>query len=229
VSALAESPVHRLEGAVFDLNGTLVDDIRFHFEAWRGLCRELGRDMDEAMFQSFNGMKNEDIFPGVLGRAVGQDELERLSRTKEERYRALYGPHLSPLRGAEALLSRLREGGMRLAVASSAPAENRAMVLGGLGWEGRFDAVVVAEGLRGKPHPDIFLAAAEQLDLPPAACVAFEDAPNGVRSAAAAGMLVVGMTTNNPAEDLLAAGARFTAADFESLPAELRAALPGAP
>jgi beta-phosphoglucomutase family hydrolase len=215
-----------ITGAVFDLDGTLVDNIRFHFEAFRKLATRLGLVMDEATFQSFNGLKNEDIFPRFLGRTLTRAESEALSDEKEAAYRALYAPVLVAHRGAPELLDRLRRAGMKLAVASSAPPANRAMVLDGLGWNERFDAVVASEGLRGKPAPDIFLAAADRLGVEPAACIAFEDAANGVQAAAAAGMLVVGVTTNVPAVSLVAAGARFTIADFVTLPAELDAMLP---
>lgn len=220
------APLAAVHGAVFDLNGTLVDDIRYHFEAWRELASELGVVMDEATFQRFNGMKNEDIFPGLLGRPLPPEELTRLSRAKEERYRAIYRPHLAPHVGAEPLLDRLARAGVRLAVASSAPPENRHMVIEGLGWSARFDSVVAAEGLRGKPAPDIFLAAAERLGVAPGACVAFEDATNGVRAAVAAGMAVVGIATNVAEDELVAAGARWVARDFAALPPELDALLP---
>jgi HAD superfamily hydrolase (TIGR01509 family) len=213
-------------GAVFDLDGTLVDNIRFHFEAFRALATRLGLVMNEATFQSFNGLKNEDIFPRFLGRTLTRAESEALSDEKEATYRALYAPELVAHHGADALLDRLRAGGMKLAVASSAPPANRKLVLDGLGWNERFDAVVASEGLRGKPAPDVFLAAAERLGVTPDACIAFEDAVNGVQAAAAARMLVVGVTTNVDAATLAAAGARFTIADFVSLPPELDAKLP---
>jgi beta-phosphoglucomutase family hydrolase len=217
----------RVEGVVFDLDGTLVDNIAFHFEAFRALAERHGLAvMDDATFQSFNGLKNEDIFPRFVGRELTREEIAALSDEKEATYRALYGPKLAPHRGAVELLDRLHAAGIKLAVASSAPPANRAMVLGGLGWSTRFDAVVASEGLRGKPAPDIFLAAAERLGVAPAACVAFEDAANGIQAAAAAGMIVVGISTNVSAAELARAGARFTAPDFASLPPELVAMLP---
>ena len=182
--------------------------------------------MDEATFQSFNGLKSEDIFPRFLGRALTRAEIDALSDEKESTYRALYEPKLAPHRGATELLDRLRAAGVKLAVASSAPPANRSMVLDGLAWSERFDAVVASEGLRGKPAPDIFLAAASCIGVAPTACVAFEDAANGIQAAAAAGMIVVGITTNVSAAALVDAGARFTATDFLSLPAELDAMLP---
>jgi len=202
---------------IFDLNGTLIDDIRYHFEAWKTLAERIGFEMNEAVFQSMNGLKNEDIFPKLLGRDVDPETILALGKEKEERYRTLYRPHLAPLRGAPELLARLRAAGVRLAVASSAPIENRAMVLEGLGWTHTFDAVVASEGLRGKPAPDIFLAAARTLGVLPSECLVFEDAVNGVLSAVAAGMTVVGITTNVPRDELLAAGAVRAFPDFVSL------------
>jgi beta-phosphoglucomutase len=218
-----------LSGAIFDLDGTLVDNIRFHFEAFRALAARLGLVMDERTFQSFNGLKNEDIFPRLMGRTLTKAESEALAAEKESTYRGLYRPKLAAHHGAQSLLDRLRSAGVKLAVASSAPPENRRMVIDGLGWSTSFDAVVASEGLRGKPAPDVFLAAAQRLDVAPADCVAFEDAVNGIQAAAAAGMLVVGVTTNVAAEVLTTAGARFTIADFVTLPPALEALLPRDP
>jgi len=215
-----------VRGAVFDLDGTLVDNIAFHYRAFDELAKRLGVTMTPAIFQSYNGLKNDDIFPGLVGRALDRAELDALAREKEETYRELYRPELALHRGAGELLARLHRAGVRLAVASSAPPENRAMVLDGLGLRARFDVVVASEGLPGKPAPDVFLAAAERLGIAPAACVAFEDAANGVQAAFAAGMTVVGVTTNVDAETLTAAGAHFTVADFETLPPALDALLP---
>lgn len=217
--------VKKLRGVIFDLNGTLVDDIPFHREAWAMLAKKLDVPMNESIFQSFNGLKNDDIFPRLLGRDVGPALIEALGREKEEHYRALYRPHLAPVRGANELIARLRAAGVKLALASSSPPDNRAMVLDGLAWNETFDAVIVPEGMPGKPAPDIFLAAAKALDLPPSACLVFEDAWNGVTAASTAGMAVVGLTTNVDAEVLLRGGAVTTIADYTALPDDLDALL----
>jgi beta-phosphoglucomutase len=206
--------------AIFDMDGTLVDNMRFHVQAWVALSRGLGIDAPAERFErEFAGMRNEELLPALLGRPVAPEELAHLAERKESHYRELYAPHLAPLRGARELLSRLREAGFGLAVASAAPRANRTFVLEGLGLRPHFAHVVGAEDVtRGKPAPDLFLAAARALEVEPSACVVFEDAVNGIRAARAAGMLAVGVTTLTPDAVLREAGAHWIIDDFASLP-----------
>lgn len=206
------------------MDGTLVDNMRFHARAWIELVAELGLTglTLETFERDFAGRKNAEILRTLLGDQVDEQEVERLSWQKEERYRALYRPHLRPHDGLEPFLDDLSRRGVALAVATAAPSGNRALVLDNLDLTRRFARVIGAEHApRGKPAPDIFLAAAAALELPPAACVAFEDAILGVRSAVAAGMTCVGITTVLPAEALVDAGASFAARDFVEAAARL--------
>ncbi|PTL84148.1 HAD family phosphatase [Vitiosangium sp. GDMCC 1.1324] len=220
-----------LSAAIFDLDGTLVDNMRFHVQAWVALSRSLGIDSPAERFErEFNGRRNEEIFPALLGRPVAPEELTRLADAKESHYRQLYAPHLTPLRGARELLARLRGAGLRLAVASAAPQANRAFVLDGLELRPFFSQVVGAEDVkRGKPAPDVFLAAAKALEVDPATCVVFEDAVNGILAARAAGMYAVGVTTLMPAEVLREAGAHHVIGDYASLPEAFEQLLFGTP
>lgn len=213
----------RPQAVIFDLDGTLVDNMRFHIQAWVAMARSLGIELAaERVEREFNGKRNEEIFPALLGRPVPPEELTRLAEEKESHYRQLFAPHLAPVQGARELIVRLREAGLGLAVASAAPRANRSFVLDGLGLRSHFAHVIGAEDVkRGKPHPDLFLAAAQALGVDPAACIVFEDAVLGVRAARAAGMLAVGLTTLTPAEVLREAGADWTMEDYRALPEAL--------
>lgn len=208
-------------GVIFDLDGALVDDGRFHFEAWSMLARKIGVALSESVFHSFNGLKNEDVLSHLLGREIGPALAEVLGREKDDHYRALYRPHLAPVAGANEFLARLRSAGTKIALATSSAAENRALILDGLGWSAAFDAVVVAEGLPGKPEPDIHLGAANALGVPPSECLVFDATWNGVKAATRAGMSVIGVTTNVEADVLLRGGAAHTIANYTELPANL--------
>lgn len=206
-----------LRGAVFDLDGTLVDNMRWHARAWIALARAHAKDSRsdleiESFIYAHAGMKNEELIPLLL---PGASEVAAFSEEKEALYRKLYAPHLAPLAGLLPLLDALQARGVRLAVASAAPLANRDFVLDGLALRPRFQAVVGAEhARRGKPAPDIFLAAAEKLGVAPLECIAFEDAPKGVQAAVAAGMPCAAVTTTSSGADLRAAGARWVAPDF---------------
>lgn len=206
----------RFRAAVFDMDGTLVDNMTFHARAWLVLMAQLGVTglTLETFERDWAGRKNAEIlrelFPGI-----DDAEVRRLSDEKEVCYRACYAPHLRPLAGLEAFLDGLARDGVPLALATAAPPENRTFVLDGLGLASRFAHVIGAEHApRGKPAPDIYLAAARALDLPPAACLAFEDARNGVLSAVAAGMTCVGVTTVLDEAELREAGAAIVLDDF---------------
>lgn len=218
-------PALDVDGLLFDLDGTLVDNMRFHIAAWIETAHALGRELTaERVMREFAGRRNVEIFPRLLERPVVGDELSQLSEAKEARYRELFSPHLRPVEGAVELLDACARAHIAVAVASAAPRANRDFVLDGLGLRARFSAIVGSEEVaRGKPAPDLFLEAARRLGVDPADAIVFEDAPLGITAAVAAGMRAVGLTTVDDADSLRAAGAIATAPTFAALPPEVRA------
>ena len=216
-----------IEAAIFDLNGTLIDDMRAHGRAWSAVVRELGVEVPAERFeQELAGMKHGETFEAVLGHKLPDDEVSRLAQRKEALYREIYRPELRLVSGARELIERLRARGVRTAIATAAPHANRDFALDGLGIRPLFDAVVGEEqAARGKPAPDLYLAAARALRVAPSRCIVFEDAINGVRAAVAAGMRVAAVTTATAADKLRQAGAEFTIPDFAHLPPALDALL----
>jgi HAD superfamily hydrolase (TIGR01509 family) len=206
----------RARGFVFDLDGTLVSNMALHAEAFARFAeRHALPALTPEMRARLDGKRNSDIFPILFGRALEADHLSRLAGEKEELYRALSRGRLDPLAGIARLLDRLDAHGLPAVVATSAPAENVVHTLEELGLAGRLARVVRSDEVpRGKPHPDVFLAAARLIGVAPGECLAFEDAPAGIRAARAAGMACVALTTS------------YTMADFEAHDAVPDVALP---
>ena len=193
---------------VFDLDGTLVANMELHAQAFAEFMARHGLPpMDDAQRARLDGKRNTDIFPELLGRDLKGEELIALSDEKEALYRALSRGRLVPLAGLERLLAILAANGIPVAVATSGPAENVRHTLAELGLAGRITGIVRGDQVpRGKPEPDIFLAAAERIGVPPGECLAFEDSPSGVAAARAAGMVCVALSTSFSVGAFRAAG-----------------------
>jgi HAD superfamily hydrolase (TIGR01509 family) len=202
------------------MDGVLVESEPFIAEAAVRMLAEKGVTVRPDDFRPFIGM-GEDRFLGGVAEARGVAlDLPRDKARTYEIYLDLIPGRLEPLPGVAEFIARCRGLALRLAVASSA---DRVKVEGNLRElglpAGTFDALVVGEDIaRKKPAPDIFEEAARRLGLAPSACLVIEDAISGARAAKAAGSRCLGLTTSFGAEQLVAAGADWTAATLAEAP-----------
>jgi beta-phosphoglucomutase len=206
-------------GFVFDVDGTIVDNMPFHVRAFEMFTERHGiPPLTKEKRARLDGMRNREILPILFDRPLAEDEILRLAEEKETVYRDLSRGRLVPLPGLLPLLDAADRKGIRVALATSAPEKNVRHTLSELGLFERLTRVVRSDTVpRGKPFPDVFLAAAQTLGVPPAECIGFEDAPAGIRAVRAAGMPCVAVTTNFSAAELVAhdAEADHVVADFE--------------
>jgi beta-phosphoglucomutase len=188
---------------IFDMDGTIVDNMAFHTDSWLAFFERRGKRYDaEAFFRETAGAQGREILRARLGPDIPDDEIAVLGQEKDALYREMYQPHLRTIQGFEGLVDQAGNRGVKLAVATSAPPANIVFTLDGLDIRRHFDTVVGAADVKqGKPHPDVFLKAAEKLGVAPADCIVFEDAPLGVEAARRAGMRAVVLTTTLPASD----------------------------
>lgn len=187
-----------LKALLFDMDGTLVDNMHCHDQAWVKLFAEEGVEIDlSTFFSKTAGMKNPPILRMFLGEDLSDEECERLAVKKELLYRELYADQRTPHAGLMELLDACDAEGIKLGVATSAPNVNIDFILDGLDLRKRFQAVTGAADIEnGKPAPDIYLKSAEKLGLDPKECLVFEDAPMGVESARRAGMPCICLSTS---------------------------------
>src|SRR5271166_3006555 len=160
-----------MTGAVlWDLDGTLLDSEEYHWRSWRDTMAAIGRPITRDQFLATFGLRNDEILPRWLGAGATLEDVARVSVEKEQLYRKLLREGgVGPLPGAAEWVRKLNAEGWKQAIASSAPRENVDVVLEVLGLGSFFQAVVSAEDVTvGKPDPQVFLIAAERLDVPPA-------------------------------------------------------------
>lgn len=203
------------KGAIFDLDGTLVNTIGLHEKAWKELFQKYGIALTDEELKEQSGKKNT-FFISVILKQRKREGLspEKLSDEKDEiviENLRKEPPHY--FHGVEKLLKLLKENGTKLALATSAT-QKTAVFLGGSLFT-FFDALVFAEDVNyGKPSPEIFLKAAERLALKSEDCIVFEDATSGIEAAKAGGFLCVAKD-NNLGQD--ASRADFVIKEYNSL------------
>lgn len=217
-----------IRGVIFDMDGVLCDSEAFICEAARRMFAErYGLEVGEEEFVPFVGA-GENRYLGGVAEAHGiRLNIESDKARTYEIYLEIIKGRLGPLPGAVSFIANCRELGLKLAVATSA---DRVKMDGNLSEIGlrpeTFDVRVTGTDVHHKkPHPEIFMRAAEQLGLSALRCLVVEDAPNGVRAARAAGARCLGLTTSFSAEELASAGARWTAPDLAQVPGDFLAKL----
>ncbi len=180
-----------LGAVIFDLDGVLVDSEPVHWRASQRLFAP--HHLAEAEYARFIGVAVEPYMEWARERFGLDDAADRLVERYEEAVTAeIEAAALPPLDGARELIEASRARGLRVAVGSQSIAAWVKATLRSAALDGLFDAVVSGDEVeRGKPAPDVYLLAAERLGVAPERCVAIEDSPAGLQSAAAAGMLVV--------------------------------------
>lgn len=181
-----------MKGAIFDMDGLLLDTERLYQESWMEMAKQFGQTPNPAFPAAVSGASGQGVleiirryYPAVDPCAFRAGCIRRVDEILDRQ-----GPPEKP--GVRELLGLLRARGLKIAVASSSARERILSNLRRVGIAAAFDAVVSGqEVLQGKPEPDIFLLAAERIGCPPERCYVFEDSVNGVRAGMAAGCVTV--------------------------------------
>jgi beta-phosphoglucomutase family hydrolase len=181
---------------IFDMDGVIVDSNGMHRASWEAFNRRYGLETTEEMHQRMYGKRNDQIVRDFFGDAISVAEVDLRGRAKEQLYREMMAGRAEEflVPGLRGFLERHRD--LPMAVASNAEPENVAFILDELRLRPFFRVLVDGHQVHNpKPHPDVYLRAAELLQIDPADCIVFEDSHSGAAAAVAAGMRVVGLRT----------------------------------
>lgn len=187
---------------LFDLNGTMIDDMNYHINAWHRILNELGANISLERTKEECYGKNYELLERIFPNRFSEEEKFNMSLEKEKQYQQYFRPHLRLIDGLDKLLKTSYEAGIKMAIGSAAIMYNIDFVLDGLNIRRYFDAIVSADDVQySKPHPETYLKCASLLQMKPEDCVVFEDAPKGVEAALNAGMDCIVLTTMHQREE----------------------------
>jgi beta-phosphoglucomutase len=190
--------IQKPQALIFDMDGVILDSNPLHRVAWDEYNRQHGVEMTEAMYQTMYGKRNDEIIRSFLGNHLTDIEVFEHGAAKERLYRKLMTPRVESalVPGVAEFIRRHKD--LPMAVATNGERANVDMALNGTGLAEFFRvAVTGADVVRPKPHPDIYLKAAELLHIAPENCIVFEDSHAGVQAGLSAGMRVVGIATTH--------------------------------
>lgn len=181
---------------LFDLNGTMINDMEYHISAWHQVFNNHGAVISwEHMKEECYG-KNEEIVARLFPARFTEEETSQMSLQKEAQYQLNYKPHLQLLPGLDNFLQKAKERNIGMAIGSAAIMSNIDFVINNLNLRAYFDVIVSADNVQmSKPDPETYLTCARKFGASQEDCIVFEDSTKGVESALNAGMKCVALAT----------------------------------
>ncbi len=190
------------KGLIFDLDGVLVDTVPTHFDAWSQMFQEYGYAFDHGVYRDHvDGRLRQDGARAVMVNHSDAEILEASNRKNKYYLERIHAGQFVVFEAATNFVKQCKQAGHKIAAASSSA--NVQYILEKAGIFDYFDVVLGGHQVtKGKPDPEIFLSAADQLGVPVADCVVFEDSESGVRAAHDGGFFCVGVADDGHHADL---------------------------
>jgi HAD superfamily hydrolase (TIGR01509 family) len=211
-----------IKGLIFDMDGTLIQNMPYHMKAFSTLAERLGYQMLQPVTNKFYGRHNDEIFLAIAPQwVIDKYGLQYLSDEKEAIYRELYAGKVCLTDGLAELLAEAKAKGVKCYVGSAAPRLNIDLIWNGAQLDDKIDGCICGDDVVNfKPHPEIFLKCCEGMGLAPEDCVVFEDAISGIKAGWAAGCKVVALSSTATPEALAADGVEHIITDFKGMTLE---------
>lgn len=187
---------------LFDLNGTMVNDMPYHIAAWHTIVNQLGAPLsiEDVKHQCYG--KNDELLERVFPGRFTMEEKLKLGADKEAVYRVEFKPHLKLIPGLDIFLAKAHHQRIKMAIGSAAITSNIDFVLDNTNTRKYFEAIVSADHVKqSKPHPETFIKCANDLKVAPSECIVFEDTPKGVECAQNANMKAIVILTGHEKDE----------------------------
>lgn len=207
-----------IRAVLFDMDGTLVDSIPFHQEAWLRFLGNHGIHLRPEDFHAQNHGAIHEMIGRFFPHIKSLEKRAELGEEKEITYRNIYRPYLEEVPGLSPFLRELQNQDISIHLATMGDQNNIDFTLDGLGIRNFFATTTGGhEVLKGKPNPEIFIKSLEKTGLKGNECLVVEDSGGGIRAALAAGLKVIGIATSHTRKELMEMGCKEGFADFTEI------------
>ena len=196
-----------IKGIIFDMDGTIVDSLPYHYEAWKIFFNENKVENFSEKLNEYKGGGTLDLMRTVYGNQYSKKELKKMSEDKEKIFRKIYKGEIKQILGFKKFLDELKSKDIMVGLASNAIRKNVSMIINELEIYDYFDSIICGdEVINGKPNPEMFNETIDRFNINKDECLIFEDSLEGVLAAKNSGVKVIGITSSSSNKVLKDAG-----------------------
>ena len=195
------------KGIIFDMDGTIVDSLPYHYKAWKIFFKENKVENFSERLKDYKGGGTLDLLTAVYGDKYSRKELKIMTDDKEIIFREIYKNNVVPIMGFMDMFELIKSKKILVGIASNAIRKNVKMILSELKIYEKFDSIICGDEVRkGKPDPEMFDETVDRFNLKKEECLIFEDSVEGVSAAVNSRVDVVGITSSTSGEILIDKG-----------------------
>ena len=204
-----------IKGIIFDMDGTIVDSLPYHYEAWKIFFNENKVENFSEKLNEYKGGGTLDLMRTVYGNQYSKKELKKMSEDKEKIFRKIYKGEIKQILGFNKFLDELKSKDIMVGLASNAIRKNVSMIINELEIDDYFDSIICGdEVINGKPNPEMFNETIDRFNINKDECLIFEDSLEGVLAAKNSGIKVIGITSSSSNKALTDAGCVMSISDY---------------
>ena len=203
------------KGIIFDMDGTIVDSLPYHYKAWKIFFRENKVENFSEKLKEYKGGGTLDLMTAVYGDKYSRNELKIMTDDKEIIFRQIYKNNVEPIKGFMKMFEFIKSKKIFVGLASNAIRKNVKMILNELKIYEEFDSIICGDEVKkGKPNPEMFDETVNRFKLKKKECLIFEDSVEGVSAAVNSKVDVIGITSSTSGEVLRDRGCKLTLNDY---------------